>query len=69
MVIELAREMQGAPGTDQLLSRREAQVRSMLRKGLSTAAIAERLEISPITVRRHVSILRRKVGAASRADV
>ena len=36
------------------LTEREWEVLELLRQGLSTAAIAERLAISPVTVRRHV---------------
>jgi DNA-binding NarL/FixJ family response regulator len=69
MVSELAREVRGAAGDDQQLTPRELQVRAMLRDGCSTAVIAEQLRISPVTVRRHVSLLMHKVGATSRAAV
>lgn len=46
---------------------REAEVLEMLRRGHSTADIAERLGISPVTVRRHTSDLVRKTGAGDRA--
>jgi DNA-binding NarL/FixJ family response regulator len=41
----------------------------MLRRGLSTSAIAERLAISPVTVRRHVSALMDKFGVRDRAGL
>lgn len=67
MVLELARELLlTASGADGLTTR-EAQVLAMLRRGDSTAAIADRLSISPITVRRHISMLMHKTGASSRA--
>jgi DNA-binding NarL/FixJ family response regulator len=49
------------------LTTREWEVGELLREGLSTAEIAERLGVSPVTVRRHVSLLLRKLGAPSRA--
>jgi DNA-binding NarL/FixJ family response regulator len=49
------------------LSARERQVLGMLRRGSSTAAIAERLGITPTTVRRHISDLVHKLGVENRA--
>jgi two-component system nitrate/nitrite response regulator NarL len=49
------------------LTTREWEVGELLRDGLSTAEIAERLGVSPVTVRRHVSLLLRKLRAPSRA--
>ena len=49
------------------LSARECQVLSMLRRGYSTAAIAERMGITPTTVRRHVSDLVHKLGVEDRS--
>lgn len=54
---------------DDPLSAREAQILSMLRDGSSTAAIASRLSISPITVRRHISKVMSKAGANDRAEL
>ena len=48
------------------LTDREWEVLEMLREELSTNAMAERLAISPVTVRRHVSGLLRKLDAPSR---
>ncbi len=64
MVLELARELRevSSVGGDGLTPR-EAQVLGMLRRGQSTAAIAARLAISPVTVRRHISTLAHKRGA------
>ncbi len=36
--------------------------------GLGTAEIAERLFVSPVTVRRHISAIRRKLGVKARAE-
>jgi DNA-binding NarL/FixJ family response regulator len=41
-------------------------VLDLLRQGLSTAAIARRLVLSPVTVRSHVNNILRKVRAPSR---
>lgn len=49
------------------LSARERQVLSLLRRGYSTAAIAERLGITPTTVRRHISDLVHKLGVEDRS--
>jgi two-component system, NarL family, nitrate/nitrite response regulator NarL len=45
------------------LTNRERQVLELLDSGHPTAAIAERLSISVVTVRRHVSEILRKLGA------
>jgi two-component system nitrate/nitrite response regulator NarL len=67
MVLELLLELRGGgPGTDALTTR-EGQVLGMLRRGQSTAEIADRLAIAPVTVRRHISQLVRKLGVEDRA--
>ena len=69
MVLELLLELRsGGTGVDALTSR-ESQVLGMLRRGQTTAAIADRLQITPVTVRRHVSELVRKLGAADRSEL
>lgn len=50
------------------LTPREWEVGEMLREGQSTAEIARRLGVSPVTVRRHVGLLLRKLGASTRED-
>lgn len=50
------------------LTPREWEVAELLREGNSTAAIADRLGVSPVTVRRHVGLLLRKLGAENRED-
>jgi two-component system, NarL family, nitrate/nitrite response regulator NarL len=65
MVLDLLLELR--TGEDDLLTRREAEVLGMLRRGRSTAAIADRLAIAPVTVRRHISELVRKLGVENRA--
>jgi len=62
LVRELRRPRSGVGG----LTAREAQVLGMLRHGTSTIAIGERLGISPVTVRRHISAAVRKTGVEDR---
>jgi DNA-binding NarL/FixJ family response regulator len=56
------------PEGEVMLTPREWEVGELLREGNSTADIAERLGVSPITVRRHVGLLLRKLGAQSREE-
>jgi DNA-binding NarL/FixJ family response regulator len=55
-----------SPGAEGL-SPRESQVLGMLRRGHPTAAIAERLKITPTTVRRHISEVVHKLGVKDRS--
>jgi DNA-binding NarL/FixJ family response regulator len=48
------------------LTPREWEVGELLRDGNSTTEIAERLGVSPVTVRRHVGLLLNKLGAKNR---
>ncbi len=66
MVHELVHELHAA---HESLTRREFQVLRLVRRGQSTVAIAERLEIAPVTVRRHISELTRKLGVANRSEL
>lgn len=66
LVIALAQELRTSSSGGDGLTMREAQVLAMLRRGESTAAIAEQLAISPITVRRHISTVMQKAGVATR---
>ncbi len=50
------------------LTPREWEVGELLRDGNSTAEIADRLGVSPVTVRRHVVLLLRKLGAENREE-
>jgi DNA-binding NarL/FixJ family response regulator len=54
------------PGGAVTLTPREWEVGELLRDGRSTNEIAERLGVSPVTVRRHVGLLLNKLGASSR---
>lgn len=70
MVGALVREIHDLepPGHDGL-TLREAQVLALLRRGDSTATIGRALAISPVTVRRHISVLVRKAGVAGREEL
>jgi two-component system nitrate/nitrite response regulator NarL len=50
------------------LTPRESDVLGLFSEGLSTAEIAQRLDLSQVTVRRHISALLRKLGVSSRAE-
>jgi DNA-binding NarL/FixJ family response regulator len=50
------------------LTPREWEVMELMCEGLGTAEIAERLFVSPVTVRRHISAIRRKLGVKARAE-
>jgi DNA-binding NarL/FixJ family response regulator len=54
------------PGGSVTLTPREWEVGDLLRDGHSTAEIADRLGVSPVTVRRHVGLLLHKLGAKDR---
>jgi DNA-binding NarL/FixJ family response regulator len=69
MVMDLLDELRGGRELGGALTPREAQILGMLRRGHSTAWIAERLDIVPVTVRRHISELVHKLGAESRTDL
>jgi DNA-binding NarL/FixJ family response regulator len=50
------------------LTARESEVLRLLRSGLSTTQIGERLSLSPVTVRRHISAGVAKLGASDRDE-
>ena len=50
------------------LTRREWEVARLLVEGETTAAIGERLFLSPVTVRRHAAEVVRKLGVVDRAE-
>jgi len=56
------------PGGPVTLTPREWEVGELLRGGRSTSEIAERLGVSPVTVRRHVGLLLHKLGVQSRKE-
>lgn len=67
LVLELVLELRGSGAGGGLLTGRETQVLRLLRRGHSTNGIAERLEIAPVTVRRHISELVHKLGVEDRS--
>lgn len=69
MVSELLGEVRGRSGSQEMLTRREAEVLAMLRRGHSTGRIAARLQIAPVTVRRHISELVVKLGVEDRSGL
>ena len=60
---ERPRRAQGPLAT---LTSREWETLDLMRQGLSTAQIAERLFVSPVTVRTHVSAILRKLQVSNR---
>jgi DNA-binding NarL/FixJ family response regulator len=50
------------------LTRRQSEVLDLLRSGLGTVEIADRLGLAPVTVRRHLALVLSKLGAADRAE-
>lgn len=52
-----------------LLTNRESEVLDLLCQRAGTAEIAERLFLSPVTVRRHISTIARKLGVSSREEL
>ena len=67
LVLELILDLRRAGTRGGRLTAREGQVLRLLRGGYTTTAIAERLEIAPVTVRRHVSDIVHKLGVDNRA--
>jgi len=58
----------GAPATDGVLTRREAEVLTMLAEGVGNKTIAARLRISEHTVKFHIASIFSKLGASSRTE-
>jgi DNA-binding NarL/FixJ family response regulator len=69
MVLDLVLELRGVGDGADALTYRESQVLGMLRRGHSTASIAGRLGIAPVTVRRHISELVHKFGVEDRSEL
>lgn len=67
MMLEVLLELRGLGTGRGALTSRESQVLGLLRRGHSTSAIAQRLSIAPVTVRRHISELVQKLGVEDRA--
>jgi two-component system nitrate/nitrite response regulator NarL len=58
----------GRPHGLQGLTRRQGEVLQLLCAGAATAEIADRLLLSPVTVRRHISTIVERLGASSREE-
>ena len=59
-------QLRGERGVD--LTSREWEVLELMRDGLTTAEIAERLFVARVTVRRHVGSILRKLHVSTRAE-
>jgi DNA-binding NarL/FixJ family response regulator len=69
-VLELVHEVQCAAGDGFVgLTARQEQVMKMVRRVQPTSTIAQRLGISPVTVRRHISATRHKAGLTDRKSL
>jgi DNA-binding NarL/FixJ family response regulator len=51
------------------LTIRESEVAELLRQGASTSQIASQLNIAPVTVRRHIGSIERRLGVTNRAGL
>ncbi len=69
LVRELLLEIRASGTRADGLTGREAQVLGMVRRGHGTAAIAKRLGIAPVTVRRHICEVVRKQGVEGRSEL
>lgn len=69
LVRDLLLEVRSSGRRSDGLTGREAQVLGMLGRGHTTASIAHRLGIEPVTVRRHIAQLVRKLGVDTRAEL
>lgn len=62
------RRMRQLAGSKPALTLREREILSLASKGMSNAEIAERLCLSPHTIKSHIHNLLRKIGASNRAE-
>jgi NarL family two-component system response regulator LiaR len=69
MVLELLLELRTSASSGAGLTSRESEVLGMLRRGYTTAEVATRLRIEPVTVRRHISELVHKLGVENRSGL
>jgi DNA-binding NarL/FixJ family response regulator len=67
-VRERRRRVNVRGGIEVELTRRQSEVLELLRDGLSTTEMAARLGLSPVTVRRHLSLVLEKLGVSDRAE-
>jgi len=66
-VRERRRRVSVRGGFEVELTRRQSEVLELFRDGLGTTEIAGRLGLSPVTVRRHLSLVLEKLGVSDRA--
>ena len=66
---ERRRSVALAGGGRVALTTREWEVVELLLRGASTADIATQLGVAPVTVRRHIGSVERKLGVSTRAEV
>lgn len=69
MVLELLMELRNSASGGNGLTSRESEVLGMLRRGYTTAEVATRLSIAPVTVRRHISEVVHKLGVENRSEL
>ncbi len=67
--MKLLRQPFESPGAQVALSDRETEILELLSEGLSNRLIAERLFISPFTVKRHVENIYQKLQARNRIEM
>src|SRR5689334_890557 len=67
-VRERRRRVNVRGGFEVELTRRQSEVLELLREGLGTTEMAARLGLSPVTVRRHLSLVLEKLGVSDRAE-
>jgi DNA-binding NarL/FixJ family response regulator len=67
-VRERRRRVSVRGGIEVELTRRQSEVLELLRDGLGTTEIAARLGLSPVTVRRHLSLVLEKLGVSDRDE-
>ena len=67
--MKLLRQPIESPDAQVMLSERETEILELLSQGLSNRLIAERLFISPFTVKRHVENIYQKLQARNRIEM
>jgi NarL family two-component system response regulator LiaR len=64
----LVQSVSGSPKPGHDLTAREREILAMMVEGITNRQIAERLVLSPLTVKTHVSHIIRKLGVATRTE-
>jgi DNA-binding CsgD family transcriptional regulator len=68
-IFGVAPDAQSSPASGQGLTRRELEVADLVARGLSNAAVARQLYLSPATVASHLSHILGKLGFSSRVEI